>query len=78
MATVLLEAKPNVRVKTRVGAITPLNLASRNGSAAMIDTLAAAGADVNYPTATGATPLMMAAVAGRVDAVRRLIEQGPI
>ena len=76
MATVLLEAKPNVRVKTRVGAITPLNLASRNGSAAMIDTLAAAGADVNYPTATGATPLMMAAVAGRVDAVRRLIEQG--
>ena len=76
MATMLLEAEPNVRVKTRIGAITPLNLAGKNGSAAMIDALVAAGADVNYPATTGATPLMMAAMSGRVDAVRHLIQHG--
>ena len=76
MATMLLEAKPNVRVKTRIGAITPLNLAGKNGSATMIGALVAAGADVNYPATTGATPLMMAAMSGRVDAVRHLIQHG--
>ncbi len=37
MAQMLIEAKANPEAETRVGAVTPLILAARNGSASMID-----------------------------------------
>ncbi len=76
IAQLLLAADANVTVKTRVGAITPLWLAASNGSAAMLDRLLTTEADVNLPTATGATPLMAAAMAGNVEAIDLLIERG--
>src|SRR5678815_3482638 len=55
----------------------PLQLASINGSAAMIDRLIKAGADANAPlSAGGDTALMMAARTGKTDAIRVLVEAG--
>ena len=65
-----------VMARTRVGAITPLWLAASNGSAAMLDRLLTTEADANIPTATGATPLMAAAMAGSVEAIDLLVERG--
>ena len=48
LAQLLLAAKADVAATTRVGAITPLSLAARNGSAAMIEALVAAKADVKH------------------------------
>ncbi|MGH9332356.1 MAG: ankyrin repeat domain-containing protein, partial [Vicinamibacteria bacterium] len=60
MARLLIEAKANVEPVTRIDAVTPLILASRNGSPAMVDLLLEAGADPSKPTASGASPLMAA------------------
>ncbi|MXY25838.1 MAG: hypothetical protein F4Y45_15135 [Acidobacteria bacterium] len=76
IAELLLGADANVMARTRVGAITPLWLAASNGSAAMLDRLLTTEADVNIPTATGATPLMAAAMAGSVEAIDLLAERG--
>ncbi len=76
IARLLLAADAEVMVRTRVGAITPLWLAASNGSAAMIDRLLRNEADVNFPSATGATPLMAAAMAGNVEAIDLLVERG--
>jgi ankyrin repeat protein len=74
LAKLLVEAKANVEVETRVDKISPLMLAARNGSAPMIRLLVEAGAWVNRPTETGATPLMAASMTGDVDAVRVLLD----
>jgi ankyrin repeat protein len=76
MTKLLLEAKANVEAETRVGAVTPLLLASRNGSASMIQALLDAGADPSKGGPNGAGPLMAAAAAGSVDAVRALLDGG--
>jgi ankyrin repeat protein len=76
MAQTLLYAGANVSAATRLGAYTPLVLASRQGNAAVVDVLLGAGADVNVPTRTGATPLMLAAASGSADAVRLLLDHG--
>jgi uncharacterized protein len=76
LAKLLLERKANVEAETRVDSITPLVLASRNGSAAMIDVLLKAGADSNKPTSTHVTPLMSAAAAGDVSALKALLDGG--
>src|SRR3982750_4351270 len=55
LAKVLLYASANVRATTRIGGYTPLLIASRNGDAAMIDALIAAGADANNATTNGTT-----------------------
>ena len=73
-----------IRAGARAGApnsyrVTPLALAARNGNAAIIGQLLAAGVDPNDPRQavnTGETPLMHAARAGRVAAVRALVEAG--
>src|SRR5437868_5002818 len=70
LAKVLLYASANVRATTRIGGYTPLLIASRNGDAAMIEALIAGGADANNATANGTTALMLAAAAGRNDAVK--------
>jgi len=75
-AEMLLYAGANVKAMTRLGAYTPLILASRSGHAAMVETLLRAGADPNQSTGTGATPLMLAAASGSAEAVRVLLARG--
>jgi len=74
LAGILLHAGANTRATTRLGGYTPLILAAKHGSAAVIDPLLAAGADVNSRTANGATPLMLAAASGSVPAVQTLLD----
>ena len=76
LAEMLLYAGGNVRAATRINAITPIFMASRNGSAAMLRTLIGAGADANAEMPTGTTPLMMASESGSTEAVAVLIEAG--
>jgi ankyrin repeat protein len=51
-----------------------MHLASQAGAAGVIKALASAGANVGAPTTTGATPLMLAAAAGQLDAVNALLD----
>jgi len=76
LAKMLLYASANLKATTRIGGYTPLLIASKNGDAAMIDTLAEAGADVNAPTTNGTTPLMLASAAGKPAAVKALLDRG--
>lgn len=76
MARLLLGAGANVENGTRIRSITPLYLASRNGSAAMVEVLLEAGADVNSANELGTTNLMMAAASGSVGAVESLLDHG--
>jgi ankyrin repeat protein len=71
----LLYAGANVKATTRIGGYSPLLIASRNGNAAMIETLLAGGADPNSATVNGTTALMFAAQAGNVAAVRTLLDR---
>jgi ankyrin repeat protein len=73
LAKVLLYASANLKATTRIGGYTPPLIASKNGDAAMIETLTVAGADANTPTMNGTTPLMLArqrASSGRQGAHR--------
>ena len=76
LAQTLLYAGANVRATTRIGAYTPLILAARNGSAAVMAPLLNAGADVNAATSNGTTPLMFAAASGNAEAVTALVVGG--
>src|SRR5438270_11812415 len=73
LAKLLLYASANVRATTRIGGYTPLLIASRNGDAAMIRTLVESGSDPNSATTNGTTALMLAAAAGKPDAVSLLV-----
>ena len=75
-AEMLLYGGANVAAATRVNAMTPLIMASRNGSAAMLETLLEGGADANLSMATGTTPLMLAAASGVPEALQVLIDHG--
>src|SRR5579864_2847831 len=76
MVRILLAAGANIKVETRVGAITPLFLAATNGNATMLEAMLKVGADPNFTNSLGTTPLMKAAAAGEADAVRVLLEHG--
>jgi ankyrin repeat protein len=76
MAKMLVAAGANLKAVTRDGALTPLIMACRNGNAAMIQALVAAGADPNAVDEHGTTPLMAAASSGSVDALKVLVEHG--
>jgi ankyrin repeat protein len=76
LAQMLLYAGANARAMTRLGAYTPIILASQNGNAALIDLLIKAGADPKAPTTSGTTPLMLASASGHADAVRVLLAAG--
>jgi uncharacterized protein len=76
MTAMLLRAHANVKATTRIGAYTPLQLASRSGSAGVVKALLAAGAEPNRTDANGATALHLAAAAGNPDAVSALLEKG--
>jgi ankyrin repeat protein len=74
-ARLLLYAGANVEAKTRIGAHTPLLVASRLGNAEVIGVLLEAGADPNARTTTGGSaPLHFAAAAGDPRAVAILVE----
>src|SRR5713101_8621246 len=75
-AQLLLQAGANPKVTTRIGAITPLIMASKNGDAALIAALIKAGAEVNTATTDGMTPLMATAVSGNVEAAKALLDHG--
>ena len=76
MAKMLLAAGASNKATTRIGSLTPLMLAAKNGNAAVVKTLVEAGADVNAADDHGTTVLMLAASAGSAEAVRTLIEHG--
>jgi len=76
MARLLIGARADLQAKTRVGDVTPLLLAAKNGSASMIELLVKAGADVNTPNSNGTTPLMLTAAAGKSDALKVLLAHG--
>jgi ankyrin repeat protein len=73
---VLLYAGAATEALTRVGAYTPLHLASSRGHAATVARLLAAGSIVGRFTATGVQALHLAAQAGNVDAVKALLDRG--
>ncbi len=74
----LIHAGANVNVRNNYG-VSPMALAARQGNATIIDQLIKAGADpndtINYINADE-TPLMHAARAGGVEAVRMLLIAG--
>ncbi|MGH9391113.1 MAG: ankyrin repeat domain-containing protein [Vicinamibacteria bacterium] len=76
LAKMLLYAGANVKASTRLGAFTPLLLASKSGHAPMVTSLLEAGANPNDSTTNGTTALMLAAASGSVDAVTALLDRG--
>ena len=76
MARLLLEAGANVGVETRLGDLTPMLMASKNGNSEMLGLLIEAGSDANGPDANGTTPLMYSAASGKTDAVELLLAEG--
>lgn len=75
-AKLLLAAGASVKSETRMGAVTPLFMAAKNGSAPMIDALLKAGADAAQADATGVTPLMLVSASGSTDAIKVLLAHG--
>ena len=73
LAKILLAAGAATSPKTRLGELTPLFIASKRGSAPMIEALLKPGTDANATDSTGATPLMLASAAGSADAVEILL-----
>jgi ankyrin repeat protein len=73
---VLLYAGAATEALTRVGAYTPLHLASSRGQAAAVARLLEAGSRVGPFTTTGVQPLHLAAQAGSADAVKALLDRG--
>jgi ankyrin repeat protein len=73
---VLLTAGAAREALTRVGAYTPLHLASQRGHGAAVVRLLAAGAKAGGTTATGVQALHLAAQAGSVEAVKALVDHG--
>jgi ankyrin repeat protein len=72
----LLVAGAATEALTRVGAYTPLHLASSRGQAAAIARLLEAGAKVGPFTTTGVQALHLAAQAGNADSVKVLLDRG--
>lgn len=76
IAELLLARGADVRATTRLGSLTPLMMAAKNGHAEIVARLLDAGADAGAPNANGTTPLMLAAAAGKADAVTLLLDRG--
>lgn len=76
MTQLLLKAGASVRSVTRIGLMTPLFMACRNGNAPVIEALLQAGASAGETNANGTTLLMAASAAGSADAVKVLLQHG--
>ncbi len=73
LARLLVQSRVNVNARNRAGA-TPLSQAVRLGNEPVVDLLLASGADPGVPeTATGKTPLHVAAGRGQLAIVQALI-----
>jgi ankyrin repeat protein len=59
-----------------VGGLTALLYASRSGCYACVEELIGAGADVNYPTPEGVTPLLLALDNDHNDVAKLLLDRG--
>ena len=73
---ILAKAGARLEATTRIGAFTPLHVASREGSAAALKALLAAGANVSAASTNGVTPLHEAAVAGNPEVITALLDKG--
>lgn len=73
---VLLYAGAATESLTRLGAYTPLHLASSRGHAAAVARLLEAGSKPGPVTATGVQPLHLASQAGNAEAVKALLDKG--
>jgi uncharacterized protein len=76
MARMLIAAGANINARTRLGDLTPLFMAAKNGSASILSLMLDAKADPNTANANGTTPLMLAAASGKSDAVKLLLDRG--
>ncbi len=76
MAEMLVYAGANLEATTRVGAYTPLLVASKAGSTAVIHALLEAGSDANARTTTGVTALHLAAAADDDSSIEQLLAHG--
>src|SRR2546428_5136495 len=57
LAQLLIKSGADVKVKTRLGEMTPLFMAAKNGNAAMIELLLKGGSSAKSATTMGTTPL---------------------
>ena len=76
VAELLIGAGANISAKTRLGDLTPLLLAAKNGNTAVIKILLKAGTDVNLADRNGTTPLMYSAASGSGPTVKLILESG--
>jgi len=76
MAKLLIASGASMSAKTRLGEMTPLVMAARNGSAPMLALMLDAKVDPNSRTTNGTTPLMLAAASGKADSVQLLLDRG--
>ena len=72
----LLDAGADVNLAALESGVTPLAAAVIEGAAACVRQLLAKGADPELTDADGFTPLMHAALHGRVDSAAALVEAG--
>ena len=74
----LLDAGADVNLAAKENGVTPLAAAVIEGAAACVRHLLAKGADPELPDTDGFTPLMHAALHGRVDSAAALVEAGAV
>ena len=74
LARTLRERAPSTVTSSETAA--SLHAAARNGDVAQVDRLLAGGALLNAPDEAGRTPLILAAMGGHIEAVRRLLAAG--
>ena len=75
---VLLDAGADVNLAAQESGLTPLATAVVEGATACVRHLLAKGADPELPDTDGFTPLMHAALHGRVDSAAALVEAGAV
>lgn len=76
LTRLLLGARANLKAQTRIGAYTPLHIASETGNAEVVAALLKAGSDARALTTTGVTPLHLAALSGNPAVISALVRRG--
>jgi ankyrin repeat protein len=75
LAVLLLRSRANLKAVTRIGAFTPLHVASQQGHATVVSALLKAGADAKARTTDSVTALHLAALSGSAPAVAALLDR---